>query len=177
MHSRTAAIISLAFTLAACGDDATPMGGGTGKIETEEIQLDLDPDGDGLATASLSGDVATMTCTLSQPLREIGEVGDEATNDDALAEIADAMGVTVSSPRSGASVTLGSGTLVGSPPTSPGHWSLSLASSREELSIRWYNGTTNGLSMSPGQTYNVLYSLGENCCVEEVPTSSISFQL
>ena len=149
--------------------------------------MSLDPDGDGVAEGAVEGSKASMTFTLEEPLPEIEEaqLGDgsqfrkyDATEDAAMADIVDAFSVTVSSPRSGVSVTLsGHGTLVASPPMTTGEWSVTLDDSRTEFTVEWYNSAGGGLYLKEGQTYDVVYSLGDNCCIEPIEPTSMAFAL
>ena len=149
--------------------------------------MSLDPDGDGVAEGAVEGSQASMTFTLSEPLPEIEEaqLGDDeefrtfdGTEDAALGDIIDALSVTVSSPRSGVSVTMsGHGTLVTSPPMTTGEWSVTLDESRTALRLDWYNSAGGSLYLKAGHTYDVVYSLGENCCVAPIEPTSMAFVL
>lgn len=169
-----------------CGDEITEAST-PDKTEVDEDarEVALDPDGDGVAEGSLNNSRASMTFELDDPLPELEEaaVSDvddfrkfDATRDEALGDVADALDIVVSSPRSGITVSLmNDGTLVPSPPTGPGQWSVTMEDNRREFTIEWFNETASGLSLQTGQTYDVLYSLGDNCCVGEVPSTAIEF--
>ena len=175
--------LSTALLLGACGDDITPSGS---KVDADEQEMTLDPDGDGVAEGQEAGELAAMSFELSEPLPEISaaEQGDgvhrsfDATEDFALETIAEAIDVTVASPRTGVSLSLtADGMLVPSPPSGPGEWSLTISDNRRDVSLQWYNEASGGSRIQTGQTYEVVYSLGSNCCLESVGETAIEFSL
>lgn len=176
--------LSTALFIGGCGDDITPSG--SEKVDSDEQEMTLDPDGDGVAEGQEQGELAAMSFELSDPLPEISaaEQGDgvhrsfDATNDVALEDVADALDVTVSSPRTGVSVSLtADGMLVPAPPSAAGEWSVTLDDSRRVFKIQWYNESGGVSKISPGQRYDVIYSLGSNCCLESMADTSIEFYL
>jgi|GEM_PF-2388451 len=176
---------STALLVGGCGDDTTSSG--SDKVGADEQEMTLDPDGDGAAEGQAVGDLASMSFELSEPLPEIAgsEQDDDsvlrafdATEDLALQSVTDALDLTVSSPRSGVSFSLtGDGTLVPAPPTGPGEWSVTLSDDRLDFTIEWYNQTGSGAQIQPGQTYDVVYSVGSNCCVARVTDQTLEFSL
>ncbi len=186
MRRRIAIIfLSTASLALACGDDITE--GGIDKVDADEQEMTLDPDGDGVAEGEAEGSLGSMTFELSSPLPEIsGSTRDDdvgfrsfdATFDAAMGDIADNLDITVSSPRTGVAVSLtADGTLVPAPPSGPGEWSVTLDDSRTEFSIEWYNEVSGGARIAPGQRYDVVYSLGANCCMERIDDTAIEFYL
>ena len=176
--------LSAALFIGGCGDDITPSG--SDKVDSDEQEMTLDPDGDGVAEGQEAGELAAMSFELSEPLPEIAEAeqGDgvhrsfDATRDIAMEDIADALDVSVSSPRTGVSVSLtADGMLVPAPPSGPGEWSVTLDDSRTEFEIQWFNASGGGSQIQPGQRYDVVYSLGSNCCMEAISDTSIEFYL
>jgi hypothetical protein len=177
-------IFSVALLAMGCGDDTTSSG--SDKVDSDEQEMTLDPDGDGVAEGQQAGDLASMSFELSEPLPEIAgsQVGDgvhrafDATEDAALADVTDALDLTVSSPRSGVSLSLtADGTLVPAPPSGPGEWSVTLSDDRMDFTIEWYNETTSGARIEPGRSYDVVYSVGSNCCVARVTDQTLEFSL
>lgn len=171
---------SAAFFIGACGDDTTTSG--TDKVDADDQEMTLDPDGDGVAEGQDLGDRAAMSFSLSEPLPEISGDGAhrsyDATDDFALGDVAEALDVTVSSPRSGVSFSITTdGMLVPAPPSAPGEWSVTLSDDRLDFTIEWYNATTTGASIQPGQTYDVVYSVNSNCCVASVADQALEFSL
>ena len=175
---------STALLLGGCGDDFTSSG--SSKVDSDEQEMTLDPDGDGVAEGQEAGELAAMSFELSEPLPEIAEAdqGDgvhrsfDATSDIALETIAEAIDVTVASPRTGVSLSLtADGMLVPAPPSAPGEWSLTLSDSRTEVSLQWYNQASGGSQIQAGQTYQVVYSLASNCCLVSVGETAIEFTL
>ncbi len=176
--------LSAALFTGGCGDDFTSSG--SNKVGSDEQEMTLDPDGDGVAEGQEAGELAAMSFELSEPLPEIAEAdqGDgvhrsfDATNDFAMGDIADALDVTVSSPRTGVTVSLtADGMLVPAPPSAPGEWSVTLDDSRTEFTIEWFNATGGGSQIRPGQRYDVVYSLASNCCLESIGDTAIEFYL
>ncbi|MGH1346592.1 MAG: hypothetical protein ACRBN8_33815 [Nannocystales bacterium] len=177
---------SAAVLLGGCGDDFTSSG--SSKVDSDEQEMTLDPDGDGVAEGQEAGDLAAMSFELSEPLPEIAEAevdhggsvhrSFDATNDFALETIAEAIEVNVASPRTGVSLSLtADGMLVPAPPSGPGEWSLTLSDDRREVSLQWYNEAAGGTRIQSGQSYQVVYSLDANCCLESVGETAIEFTL
>ena len=188
MRRHTALIfLSAACLTAGCGDDTTSSG--SNKVDPEEQEMPLDPDGDGVAEAQEDGERASMAFELSDPLPEIagaeldepeawGHRAFDGTEDAALQSIAVALEVTVSSPRTGVTVSLtADGMMVPSPPSGPGEWSITLNDERTEITLDWYNEVSGGARISAGQPYDVVYSLGSNCCLASVEDTAIEFML
>jgi len=176
--------LSAALFVGGCGDDFTSSG--SSKVDSDEQEMTLDPDGDGVAEGQEAGELAAMSFELSEPLPEIAEAdqGDgvhrsfDATDDFALESIAEAIEVNVASPRTGVSLSLtADGMLVPSPPSAPGEWSLTLSDDRREVSLQWYNEAAGGTRIQAGQSYQVVYSLATNCCLESVGETAIEFSL
>lgn len=176
--------LSAALLTGGCGDDFTSSG--SSKVDSDEQEMTLDPDGDGVAEGQAAGELAAMSFELSEPLPEIAEAdqGDgvhrssDATVDPALESVAEALDVTVASPRTGVSLSLTSdGMLVPAPPSGPGEWSLTLNEQRTKVTLQWYNEAAGGSRVQPGQTYDVVYSLDSNCCLESVGETAIEFVL
>ncbi len=176
--------LSAALFTGGCGDDITPSG--SEKVDSDEQEMTLDPDGDGVAEGREAGELASMSFELSDPLPEIAAAaqGDgvhrsfDATQDIALETIAEALEVTVASPRTGVSLTLTSdGMLVPAPPSGPGEWSMTLSDDRMGLTLQWYNEAAGGTRIQPDQTYEVVYSLDTNCCLQSVGERAIEFKL
>ena len=176
--------LSVALLATGCGDDFTSSS--SEKVDSDEQDMTLDPDGDGVAEGQQSGDLASMSFELSEPLPEISgsQAGDgvhrsfDATQDLALGDVVDALELTVSSPRSGVSLSLAAdGNLVAAPPTNPGEWSVTLSDDRLDFTIEWYNEASNGSRIEPGRTYDVVYSVGSNCCVASVTDQTLEFSL
>lgn len=175
---------SAALLVGGCGDDTTTSG--PDKVDADDQEMTLDPDGDGVAEGQDLGDRAAMSFTLSEPLPEIAgaDQGDgvhrsfDATEDFALQDVVEALDMTVSSPRTGTSFSItGDGMLVASPPTGPGEWSVTLSDDRLDFTIEWYNETASGARIEPGQSYDVIYSVGSNCCVAAVSEQALEFSL
>jgi hypothetical protein len=162
------------LAIAACSED-TPSDNGD-KVVIEDPAEVLDPDGDGVSEGSVEGDVAAISFELTEPLPEI-PFRVAATEDAAMLDVIDALTLVVSSPRSGVSVSLAEGTLVAGPPAAPGEWSVELADDRMAFELSWYNGTTSGLSMKAGHEYDVLYSLGDNCCMDAFEDTTMKFRV
>ncbi len=179
----TLSFLSAALFIGGCGDDITPSGS---KVDSDEQEMTLDPDGDGVAEGQEAGELAAMSFELSEPLPEIAEAdqGDgvhrsfDATSDFALETIAEAIEVNVASPRTGVSLSLtADGMLVPAPPSASGEWSLTLSDDRTRVSLQWYNQAKGGTRIYAGQSYQVVYSLGANCCLESVGETAIEFTL
>lgn len=162
------------LAIVACSGDSTPTD--DDKVAIEDPAEVLDPDGDGVAEGAVEGDVATMSFELAEPLREIS-FRVAATEDAAMLDVIDALSLVVSSPRSGASVSLSEGKLVSGRPAAAGEWSVDLADDRMSFEVSWYNATLGGLTMKPGQSYDVMYSLGDNCCLESFGETVMTFRL
>jgi hypothetical protein len=168
---------TLLFTIlsvAACSGDTTNTG--DDKVVVEDPAEVLDPDGDGAAEGSVDGMVAAVSFELAEPLPEI-PFRVAATDDAAMLDVIDALSLVVSSPRSGVSVSLAEGTLVAGTPMAAGQWSVELAEDRMSFELSWYNGTTSGLTMKAGEDYDVMYSLGDNCCVDAFGDTAMKFRL
>ena len=175
--------LSAALFLGGCGDDFSSS---SSKVDADEQEMTLDPDGDGVAEGQEAGELAAMSFELSEALPEIAGVDQadgvhrsfDATDDFALETIAEALDVIVSSPRTGVSVSLtADGMLVPAPPMGPGEWSLTLNDERSLVLLEWYNEVSGGPRIRSGQTYEVVYSLGSNCCLESVGDTAIEFSL
>lgn len=173
-----------ALLVGGCGDDFTNSG--SNKVDSDEQEMTLDPDGDGVAEGQEQGELASMDFELGEPLPEISgaEPGEDAhrafdaTQDLALESIAESLDVSVSSPRSGVSVSLtADGMLVPAPPSAPGEWSVTLSDDRRDISLQWYNEVGGGARIEAGQSYDVVYSLGSNCCLASVSETAIEFTL
>ncbi|MFO0636713.1 MAG: hypothetical protein U0168_28095 [Nannocystaceae bacterium] len=173
MKKFTLAIATLVTV--ACSEDTTDSG--VAKVDVTDPAAMLDPDGDGQASAKVEGDVASMDLELDDPLPEL-PFRIDGTEDAAVLDVVAALEIVVSSPDSGTSVSLTSdGTMVPSPPSGPGEWSVELSDDRRKLTFTFYNETREGLTLKVGKAYDVVYSLGENCCVGEVPATSTTFKL
>ena len=169
---------TLLFTVlavVACSGDSTDTGDDD-KVAVEDPAEVLDPDGDGAAEGSVDGEVAAVSFELAEPIPEL-PFRVSATDDAAMLDIIDALSIVVSSPRSGTSVSLSEGKLVSGMPAAAGEWSVELADDRMSFEISWFNGTIGGLSMQPGQDYDVLYSLGDNCCMDSMPETTMKFRV
>jgi hypothetical protein len=165
-------LILAALTFAACSGDSTEST--NGKIDIEDPDTVLDPDGDGEAEAVVEMDVASVAFELSEPLPEI-DFRIDGTEDAAVMDLMDALTIVVSSPRSGVSVSLGAdGEMVAGEPKAAGEWSVELSDDRMTLTFSWFNETASGLTMKSGEPYDVLYSLGENCCVSKIPDTTMT---
>lgn len=186
MRRHTAlSFLSAALLIGGCGDDYTSSG--SDKVDADEQDMTLDPDGDGIAEGQEAGDLAAMSFELRDPLPEIsGSKLDDGTShrefdaseDFALETIAEALEVEVSSPRSGVSVSLTrDGMLVPAPPSGPGEWSVTLSDDRLGITLQWYNEVGNAGRIDRGASYDVVYSLGDNCCLESVSETAIEFML
>lgn len=184
---KSPAILMATLLATACGGGSTVES--TGKVGTtpQEQQMNLDPDGDGTVQADVKGMDASMSFAFDTALPIISkdEVGPsqsfrstDGSEDAAVLDLVSALDIVVSSPRSGVSVSLMSdGMLVASPPTAPGEWSITLDDARMNMTLEWYNETTSGLSLKEGQSYDVMYSLGDNCCVDAIEPTSMKFEL
>ena len=162
------------LALVACSGDSTDTG--EDKVDVEDPAEVLDPDGDGMAEGSVDGVVAAVSFELAEPLPEL-PFRVAATDDAAMLDVIDALSLVVSSPRSGASVSLSEGKLVAGPPAAAGEWSVELAEDRKSFEVSWYNATVGGLTMKAGQDYDVMYSLGDNCCVKSFGDTVMPFRL
>jgi hypothetical protein len=58
-----------------------------------------------------------------------------------------------------------------------GEWSVTLDDSRTAIDVQWYNGAGGSLTLKEGFAYDVVYSLGTNCCIEAVEATSMRFML
>lgn len=173
MKKFTLAIATLVTV--ACSEDTTDSG--VAKVDVKDPAAMLDPDGDGEASAKVDGDVASMDLAFEDPLPELPFRVD-GTEDAAVLDVVAALEIVVSSPDSGTSVSLTSdGTMVPLPPTGPGEWGVELSDDRLTATFWFYNETREGLTLKPGKAYDAVYSLGENCCVAEVPSTSTKFKL
>jgi hypothetical protein len=159
-------LIFAALVLAACSGDSTEST--KGKVAVEDPSTMLDPDGDGEAEAVVEMDVASVAFELDEPLPEI-DFRVDGTEDAAVMDVMDALTIVVSSPRSGVSASLADdGEMVAGAPQGPGEWSVELSDDRMTLTFSWFNATASGLTMKSGEPYDVLFSLGKNCCVHEI---------
>ena len=179
--------ILMATLLAACGGDSTSSSSGKVGSNPQQQQMNLDPDGDGTAQGDIKGNEAVISFSFDQPLPVLAgdQVGQneifrssDGSEDAAVLDIVSALDIVVSSPRSGVSVSLMSdGMLVAAPPSAPGEWSILLDDDRMGMELEWYNETTTGLSLKAGESYSVMYSLGDNCCVDSIEPTSMKFEL
>jgi hypothetical protein len=160
--------------LGACSGDTTESG--VAKVTIDDPTEILDADGDGVAKGAVDGDVAELTFELGDPLPEIAFRVD-GTEDAAVLDVVDALSFVLSSPRSGVTATLEDGEMVAGPPDAPGEWSVELSDDRTRFTVAWYNETRTGLTMKPGETYDAVYSIDDNCCVASIPTTSVSLTL
>lgn len=164
MKKTTLAIAALCTF--ACSGDTTESG--VAKVDVEDPATVLDPDGDGQADAVVTDDVASMTFTLTDPLPDLGYRSD-GSMDEALLDVLDSFDLVVSSPRTGVTASLtADGTLVPPDPSGPGEWSVDISDDRKEFTVSWYNETRSGLHMTAGETYDMTWSLGDNCCINRV---------
>lgn len=181
-------LCTIALALAAipgCGGESTSPE----KIAVTEMERDMiiDPDGDGVAEGTVSETQASISFELEDPLPTLDEAAVhpgqkfrafEGATDAALRNVFAALEIVVSNPLSGVSVSLmNEGMLVESPPSAPGEWSALLSDDRRVLVFSWYNGTTSGLQLRTGLTYDILFSLGNNCCISSIPATSKQFVL
>jgi hypothetical protein len=166
-------LLVVAALVGACSTDSTEAG--VAKVEVANPDDVLDPDGDGEVQATVEEKVAVMALELAEPLPEIS--GPRSSDDPALLDIVDAMFVTVSSPRSLASVSLEDGIYVTETPDEPGEWTATLSDDRMTIGLKWFNETPSGLTMTPGQSYDVVFELGDNCCITAVPPTTRKFSL
>lgn len=166
-------LLVAAALVGACSTDSTEAG--VAKVEVADPQDVLDPDGDGHVQATVEEEVAVMALELAEPLPEIS--GPRSSDDPALLDIVDAMFVTVSSPRSLASVSLEDGIYVAETPDEPGEWTATLTDDRMTIHLHWFNETPNGLKMTAGESYDVVFELGDNCCIAEVPPTTTKFKM
>jgi len=168
-------LFAFAFSalLGACSGDTTESG--VAKVEVEDPAALLDPDGDGEAEATIEGEVATLTFELGEPLPEV-EFRIDGTEDGAVLDIVDALSLVVSSPRSGVSASLADGEFVAERPTGPGEWSVELADDRMSFAVSWFNETRSGLTMKSGESYDVVFSVGTNCCLRAFEDTTIAIK-
>lgn len=170
---KTHTLLFTVLAAAACSGDTTNDSGDM-KVGVDDPAEVLDPDGDGTAEATVEGQVATVSFELAEPLPEM-PFRLSATVDAAMLDVIDALSLVVSSPRSGTSVSLAEGELVEGPPAGPGQWSVELADDRMSFEVSWFNGTAGGLTMKSGESYDVLFSLGDNCCMESFTDHTTKF--
>jgi hypothetical protein len=164
-------LLLAAFALAACSGDSTEST--KGKVDVDDPATVLDPDGDGEAEAVVEMDVASVAFELAEPLPEI-DFRVDGTEDAAVMDVMGALSLVVSSPRSGVSVSLADdGEMVSGMPEAPGEWSVELSDDRKTLTFSWFNATASGLTMKSGEPYDVLWSLGDNCCISEIDETAI----
>ncbi len=167
---KTPTFLLTALLLGACSGESTESG--VAKVDIEDPSTVLDPDGDGEAVAAIEDDVASIEFEIADPLPEISFRID-GTEDAAVLDLVDALSVVVSSPRSGISASLvDDGELVPAPPAGAGEWSIELSDDRTRFTFSWYNETRAGLTMKKGEKYDVVFSLGDNCCVSSVPDTT-----
>lgn len=167
-------LLVTAALVGACSTDSTESG--VAKVEVADPQDVLDPDGDGEVQATVEEDVASISFDLAEPLPEIS--GPRSSSDDpAMLDVVGALFVTVSSPRSLTSVNLDDGIFVGETPDEPGEWTATLSDDRRIIDLSWYNETPSGLKITKGEPYDVVFELGENCCVDEVPPTTMPFKM
>lgn len=160
-----------AALIGACSSDTTDSG--VAKVDIDDPTEVIDPDGDGASNVAVEGDVASVAFTLGEPLPEISFRKD-GTEDAAVMDVVAALSVVVSSPRSGISVSLADdGELVAGPPSGVGEWSVELSDDRTEFTISWFNETRGGLTMKPGEPYDAVYSLDDNCCIDAIPDTTM----
>jgi hypothetical protein len=171
-HMKKHTLLFAAIILAACSGDATESG--VTKVHVDDPATVLDPDGDGAAQGSVEGHVAAMSLELDEPLPEV-DFRIAGTEDGAVMDVADALSLVVSSPRSGISVSLADGELVAGPPAKAGEWSIDLSDDRMVFDVSWFNETSGGLTMKVGQDYDVVYSLGDNCCISSFGDTIMKF--
>lgn len=166
-------LLVTAALVGACSTDSTESG--VAKVEVADPADVLDPDGDGEAQAVVEDDVATMSFELGEPLPKIA--GPRSSDDPAMLDVVGSIFVTVSSPRSGTSVSLEDGIFVGETPDEPGEWTATLSDDRMIIDLAWFNGTPSGLKITPGEPYDVVFELTENCCVDEVAPTTTTFRM
>ncbi len=167
-------LLFAAVSIAACSGDATESGGA--KVDIEDPATVLDPDGDGAAQGTVEGAVATMSFELAEPLPEI-PFRVAGTEDGAVMDVVAALTFVVSSPRSGTSVSLAEGEMVAGEPKKAGEFAVELSDDRMTFDISWYNETKGGLTMKPGQEYDVVYSLDDNCCITSFESTTMKFKI
>ncbi|MBC8067916.1 MAG: hypothetical protein IAG13_06235 [Deltaproteobacteria bacterium] len=165
-------LLLIALFSSACSGDASEAT--VTKVDVEDPATVLDPDGDGAAQGTVEGEVAAISLELEEPLPEI-DFRVDGTDDAAVMDVASALSLTVSSPRSGISVSLGDGELVAGPPSKAGEWSIELSDDRLVFDVSWFNESKGGLTMKTGEEYDLVYSLGDNCCIKSFDDTAMNF--
>ncbi|MFO0636712.1 MAG: hypothetical protein U0168_28090 [Nannocystaceae bacterium] len=77
--------------------------------------------------------------------------------------------LVVASVASGASADLATGSLVDGDPTGPGQFAWSLSPARDQLTLRFFNASPAGLTLTVGRAYQATLSVADNGYVERVP--------
>ena len=117
-------------------------------------------------TVALVADLGTVSVPLSSPVPEVDD-------SDLQAQLSTAVTLTVTSADS-TSVDLASGTLVEDTPDAPGEYTWDVNIDRDAVVFTFYNQTADNLSLEPGQTYDVTFSVSTNDYIQDL--SAVSFE-
>jgi hypothetical protein len=154
--SRTSVLIAAAAALAlsactAITDFDMPAGGGL---------YDLNANIPTPITVTLAGDgTGSLTLNLTEPLPTAASGSDE---DLLLLLSNDTIALTVTNDATLVAFALTDGTRVATTPTAAGQYLLSLDETRANLTIQFYNQTTDGSALQVGQGYTATIDVLDN---------------
>ena len=120
------------------------------------------------AQVAVDGAIGTVVVPFTTPVPDVAE-------DEFIDAMDGAVTMRVVSNASGAAADLMVGHAIDGDPAGPGQFSWSMSGDRKQATFVFYNETEGGMSLSPGGTYTVQFSITTNDYVERV--SSTSFEI
>jgi hypothetical protein len=160
MKTHDVALLSLAFALGGCAQDIGTESMRKGEVDVAGFTTQ--------AQVAVDGAIGSVVVPFSTPLPNV-------PTDEFIDAMDGAVTMRVVSNASGAAADLMVGQAVDVDPTGPGQFSWSMSSDRTQATFVFYNETEGGMSLSPGATYTVQFSITANDYVERV--SSMSFEI
>lgn len=158
-YARICLFVGLSAPLAGCGEDQVELRRGI----VDEAALT------GGVVVSVSGNVGSVSVPFDVKVPSV-------TDDDFQDVMDGAVWLVVTSVSSGASVDIGAGTplsAIGGTPSAAGEFTWHLNAGRDEATLKFFNATPKGLTLSRGTPYEAQFSVMPNDYVEEV--KAISF--
>jgi hypothetical protein len=143
-----------------CGDDGDGATLRKGQVDEDQLTPGV--------TVTISTGLGTVTVPFSEPVPVVPD-GDFET------EMSDSASLLVTSNQSGASADLMAGSIVDSGPSAPGEYSWELNADRDLATMRFFNETPGGLTLTPGLSYTAQLAVTTNDYIERV--SAISFPI
>lgn len=151
-----------ALALGACTDDDGSTSIRKGAVNEDTLASGMD--------VSVNGSLGTIVVPFAVAVPSVPTA-------DLQDELDGAVSLAVVSAQSGATADLTSGTMVDGEPTAAGEFSWALNDARSEVTLTFYNQTSGGLSLTPGNGYTAQFSVSTNDFVQRVPAVSFDVRV